>query len=79
MKVSITVCDKCWDRERATTRFKITTDGRSASMDLCDEDAAPILSLMPKESTTPRRRRARKAGLVSMEEVEARKEAKKEA
>ena len=45
-RVNITVCDKCRTLGKLAKNYTIKLGGKVASLDLCDEDAAPLLELL---------------------------------
>lgn len=79
MKITVTVCDMCGQKGKPTRPYRISDQavGQVPSVDLCADDALPveeILAARAKAQDKPKARRRRaKAGVTSMEEVEARK------
>lgn len=72
-KVVITVCDICEDKDKPTTSYRITSDGRGKTVDLCADDAAPLEKLLEPEKAaagTRKRRKPMGAPVASIEEIE---------
>ncbi|MFG3421256.1 hypothetical protein [Micromonospora sp. NPDC047730] len=70
MKVTITVCDVCQDRQREAKTYEVVSEGRTAETDRCAEHAAPFEALLAVTEPRPGRRRYQ---ATTMEEIEARK------
>lgn len=65
MKLEVTVCNVCADKNRPTVQYRLTRlvvggDGPPVVVDLCSEHAAPIESLMSSAESLPVARRATK-------------------
>ncbi|QYW07875.1 hypothetical protein SEA_REDBEAR_29 [Streptomyces phage RedBear] len=89
MKIEITVCDVDQAVGVPTKHYTLMAEGRTVDLDLCDDHAAPIVSLMgvkhveasqhkvrPRAVTTTQKRAAPRARtkIVSLEEIEAMKQ-----
>lgn len=48
VRISVSVCDVCKDRDKPTEPIRVTIRGASSTFDLCAEDRAPILELFKK-------------------------------
>lgn len=72
--ISVTVCDECRDPGRSTRSYRITSEGRTITRDLCEEHAAPIEAMfteIPKPAKEPKRRgRPSTMRVTTMEEIE---------
>lgn len=78
MKLVMTVCDVCEDKDAPTKRYEIRSEGCKVSVDLCAAHGQPFEGYLdtastrstrsPQKSTQARRRPARK--VTSMEEIE---------
>ena len=76
MAVKVTrsrVCDEC--NEPSTTRWRVTAldTGKTATLDLCDEDSAPLVKML---TLVPVKRR-KKRTVTPITEVTARKRTRK--
>lgn len=76
VRLTLTVCDECGDRERAVKRYRITRDGASRGFDLCEEHAKPLEALLKKSLARKRVRRTEDA-VTTVEEIEKRKRQQK--
>lgn len=78
--ISVTICDQCRDPSRPTRSYRITSEGRTATRDLCEEHAVPLESLFAETeipAKQPRRRgRPSSMRVTTMEEIEQVKAAK---
>lgn len=71
MKVSVTVCDVCRDPKEETRTYRVSSEGKIASVDLCHEHGEPLeRHLGPGKVTAVTRGRRRGTGVVSLEEIE---------
>lgn len=75
LKISMTVCDMCHGDVPGKT-WKLQGDGTSATVDLCESHAAPLLELVKagggaKPPQTRRRRTGSK--VTTLEEIESKK------
>ena len=79
--LTITVCDECHDPNRPVRNYRITSEGRTAVRDLCDEHGAFLEGLFEqaKGSKTASRRLPRRGStrVATMEEIEQAKAAKR--
>lgn len=71
-RISVTVCDKCRSQTKPTKKYTVKTDERTASVDLCADDAKPIEELL-KTFGTGRTTRGFGAAVKTIEEIEAEK------
>jgi len=71
-KLSVTVCDECQSLERKTTSYRVLSDGRVGTADLCDLHNRPLEALLRTIGTRPTRA-VFSDQVVTMEEIEARK------
>lgn len=54
-ELKITVCDHCGALDRSVRRYTVITDRRSVRLDLCDEHAGPldtVVELIPESRPT---------------------------
>lgn len=82
MKVTLTVCNVCQDKDRSTRQYEVRSeDGRKSKPDLCKEHAEPLevflnsgapTRIAKKAAASPRRARKR---VMTLEEIEAEKAA----
>lgn len=76
MKVQLVVCDVCQDPQRSTTPYAITSEGRRVSVDLCAEHGEPLQAFLGEgNAKTPKPRPSRRGRVMTMEEIEQRKQA----
>lgn len=63
MEITVTVCDRCADPTRPTTGYTVTaSDGRSGTVDLCDEHGAELEAIVgPPRSAAPKKAAPRAA------------------
>lgn len=79
-KVRVVVCDVCEDIGKATKGYRITSEGKAASVDLCVEHAEPLEVLLTGQGkadkrSAPRQHRTRRSStpLKTLEEIEREK------
>lgn len=59
MKLILTVCNVCTERDKSTKKYEIKQDGRKVSVDLCADDAKVLDELLASAPVpTPRGGRA---------------------
>lgn len=57
VRVTFTVCDVCQDKDRETKPYRLLSEGRRVSVDLCSEHGEPFEAfLQPKDRPRQRRR-----------------------
>lgn len=81
MKVSLIVCDVCRDPSKEAASYRVTSNGRAASTDRCAEHGQEFEAVLKERADAPARRRGRpvQSKVTSMEEIEAKKAAKRAA
>jgi hypothetical protein len=64
-KVTLTVCDVCGDKNKATKRWVIREpEGSQTSLDLCDTDAAPLVKLITPDTDGEVKKPTRRGRIV---------------
>lgn len=77
-KIVVTVCDVCGDKDKPTTPYRITSEGRKVTADLCADHRGPLDALLAPAG--PRRRRTSMgAHVTTVDEIEKSKATKKTA
>lgn len=79
MKLSVIVCDVCKDQSRDAKTYQVTSDGRKASTDRCQEHGALFEDVLvgAAETSSAKPRTTRRRGRVTtLEEIEASKAGK---
>lgn len=76
-KMQVTVCDECKSLDKPTKHYRLVSEGRIANADLCATHGKPLEDMLSKlGSVTPARPRFNDT-VITIEEIEARKTAKK--
>lgn len=79
MRTSVTVCDVCQEIGKPTTAYRITSEGRAVSTDLCSRHNGPLEAVLDRtapgvpEEPAPRRGRRSRLTVTTMDEIEQRK------
>lgn len=82
MRLTLTVCDVCADKDAPTTNYELKQGDRKVKVDLCAAHAQPLEAFLDRkvEASTSRQRttkkaatRGRRQNVTSMEEIEAMK------
>lgn len=68
-KMNLTICDICGDRSKDAHPYTIK-NGESVSVDLCDDDARPIVELLAKIKAKPIVRRPGRVPVTTIEDIE---------
>ncbi|WP_018728532.1 hypothetical protein [Salinispora pacifica] len=69
-KMNLTICDICGDRSKDALPYTIKSKDGSVSVDLCEDDAKPILDLQAKIEDRPVVRRPGRVPVATMEDIE---------
>lgn len=82
MRLSLTVCDVCEDKNREVKTYTVQSGGRSATTDRCEEHGAALEEILKggaADVSPPehRPRRVRRDRTTTMEEIEAMKAARR--
>lgn len=81
MKLNLTVCDICKDKDREAKTYRLQSEGRVASTDRCDEHGAIFEEVLrnaaPAAPAPTRSRRERRNRTTTIEAIEAAKQARK--
>ncbi|NJC71250.1 hypothetical protein HC031_16240 [Planosporangium thailandense] len=82
MRLSLTVCDVCENKDREAKTYTVQSGGRTATTDRCEEHGAALEEVL--ESAAPgapspsrRPRRAQRTRTTTIEEIEAMKAARR--
>lgn len=80
VKLSMTVCDVCKSVDKPTESYRITHAGKVVHLDLCSDDAGPLLEVIQHAAevsgVTAKGKPGRKPSpivVTTMEEIEQRK------
>lgn len=71
MRITVSVCDTCKDKERPVRGYKLSSEGRVKEVDLCEEHAAPLEVFLA--DTKPRggaRRGRAQTRITTLEDIE---------
>lgn len=73
----VVVCDVCERVDRKTKTYRVTSEGRRYTIELCAEHRRPLEALLDKTEGRPVRRPVRfEDAVTTMEELERRKAAR---
>ncbi len=72
-KMNLLVCDVCGDRGKDASTYTIKTQEGTVAGDLCEDDAAPIESVLKKLAARPIQRARGRVPVTTMEAIEAAK------
>jgi hypothetical protein len=78
MKVTVTVCDICEDRNAETKRYEVKEGGRKVAVELCEQHGQPLEGYLARTPTPAKKvaqkrsaaTRKRTPRVTSIEEIE---------